>query len=218
MGRRVGYPCRERRRIASTLSSANNIEANLATHRPVPHSEPHGEGSHHLAARTHVSTVIHMAVNPTLVNLTRKPKFVVADGVLLQLPQAPKPRVLEITSPDTSRSLTVFVGDVEAQLSCVGMTGNLVSSPPVINSVLWLVDTDVFAQFPHRHDFIRPTLYTLVSLNKLDWSSIEESVLTEASMFPGSIMVLTGVSRSPLVASATASRLEDLDVDVTVEE
>jgi hypothetical protein len=149
---------------------------------------------------------------PTLVNLTRKPKFVVVDGVLFRLPEAARPRVIELQSAATRRTLVTQVGDVELHLDEIDMVGNLVSEPPRVDSTLWLVDTDVFSQFPGRVDFVRPAAYKLVNVGDIDCSLVDAAVLKEAELHPGSIMVLAVVSRSRLVASATAQRLDEIEI------
>jgi hypothetical protein len=156
-----------------------------------------------------------MADFPTLINLTGKPQFVVSDGTMLHLPEAPPPRVLEMSSTNPPRTLTAQVGEVEIHLNEIDMVGKLFSGPPVIESVLWLVKADAFSQFPDRSDFVRPAAYKLVDLDGLDYSSIDSNVIDKAALVPGRVMVLVNVSRSPLVASAGAARLQDLDVDST---
>jgi hypothetical protein len=152
-----------------------------------------------------------MADTPTLINLTHRPKFVVTNGALLRLPEAPAPRVIEMSSTNPARTLTVRVGGMEVQLDDIDMVGNLVSVPPVIDSVLWLVDTAVFSQFPDRADFVRPAAYKLTKFGELDCSSIDGPVLAEEAVLAGSVMVLVRVSRSPLAASVGAQRLEELE-------
>jgi hypothetical protein len=156
-------------------------------------------------------TVTCMAGTPTLINLTRKPKFVAVNGVLFLLPEAPPPRVIQMSATNPPRTLTVRVGDVEIQLDDIDMVGTLVSVPPVLDSVLWLVDSDVFAQFPGRSDFVRPAAYRLTKVGELDCSSIDDSVLVEQALRAGSVRVLVRVSRSPLAASVDAERLEELE-------
>jgi hypothetical protein len=147
---------------------------------------------------------------PLLVNLTGKPVFVVTHGLLLQLPEAPEPRVLELSN-EPRTTFFVDAGGVEVELSKVAMTGSLVSAPPVEDEVLWLVRSEVLAQFPNRADFIRPAAYQLFELDLLDCSQVDADVLKSAEVSEGMVFALVQVSSSTYVAAAHAQRLQDLD-------
>lgn len=151
-----------------------------------------------------------MAISTTLVNLTGKPVFLVADGVLVRLPEAPPPQVVETQSETLRDVIITQVGSLEARIREVDMVGSLISAPPTLDSVLWLVKPVVIAQFPDREDFIRPAAYKLTSLDKIDCSTIDVLVLKDAQRMPGFVMALVSVSRSPLVASGNATQLDDV--------
>lgn len=154
-----------------------------------------------------------MHTPPALVNLTDRTVYVVADGKLLELPKAPAPRAMDMSARTPARTLAVSVGDEEVALDEIDTVCNLVSGPPVIDGVLWLVKAPILAQFVDREDFVRPALYKLYQTEELDCTSVDEATLRDREMLPGSVMVLTAVTKSPIVVSPDAVRMQDLDAE-----
>lgn len=147
----------------------------------------------------------------SLVNLTGEPVFVRADRKLLRLPEAPAPRALEMSARTAPRDLDIRIGEVETAVQDIDVVCSLMSGPPVLDGVMWLVSADAFAEFPHRSDFVRPALWKLENIEELEIRASDAQTIEDESLIPGSLMVLSAVTRSARVAAPDAANIADLD-------
>lgn len=154
-----------------------------------------------------------MSAACTLVNLTGKPVFVKAGRKLVRLPEAPAPRALEMSARTTPRDLVVRVGDVETIVQDIDVVCSLISAPPELDGVVWLVAADAFAEFQHRTDFVRPALWSLTQVADFETSPDDAVALDDAVLIPGSLMTLSAVTRSERVAPPDAANLLDLEAE-----
>lgn len=154
---------------------------------------------------------------PVLVNLTGEPVYVVGGGKLLALADAPPPRAIEMSAKQPAKPLTVEVAGLEVQLAEQEMVCPLMSGPPELDGVVWLVTAEVLAAFPHRRDFVRPALYRLVGDDELaelgGAPGREPGDGNDAATGDddGFWMVLHTVTRTRLVVAADAVSIHDLD-------
>lgn len=131
-----------------------------------------------------------------LINLTSKPVFV-TDGVrLTRLPEGPPPRAIEMSSSKETSSISVIVGNETFDIKEVHMSCPLMKSPPAAEGVLWLVESDVLSQFPQREDFLRPSLYSMVSVSETIIDEHDVECIKSCETLPGVVMALTAVTRS----------------------
>lgn len=151
-----------------------------------------------------------------LFNATEKPVYVVINDKPRLLPKAPVPELIGRRERVGEIEVQVLgkkgkaKGAATLQLDGEDSPSAIINDLAQIEGVLYLVEPEILAAFPHRHDFVAPSSYSFMADLFLEGKlNSEGASLSDKDMYK--LMPLASVTRYPNAVALEGTPVMELD-------